>query len=661
MTDGPRRSGSSFRVSLKPNRHRHSSQWGRSSTSSHNDDGSGSDEYLGSGNLKKLVFGLMASVLIGTGVHLMEPNTDRISQLYDIYDKLSTEDLVAQGEMSSRTFSDDEIGSLKPDSSSEADLSAYMLKRAGASSSSTDKSSLRGGLATSTASTPGTFSSQQSAIFATISLQDSLSNQEVLTIPAPEVLNATDKTYTEIDLPSDAANRTDWGPSFQLREEGKATMVAYILPIYSCYKLSSQPINHYGLNDPGNDKELHDAALMLQASIHKNSARNPASSSAYDYEMVALVHKHVEQCDGGANRTEMLRNLGYRVEVVREPINQLDMKNQYLKNHAPKNNGGRTGIREMIRLYAFKLVEYKIAVLVDTTTWILNAPDAIFDVLLNGARNHSWVEHNPDHIVKETFYPNGKTEVSDPLPSELEVMYTRDYSAMKQGSWDTGVSLSFLPVRPNLRTFRQLIKTFQTTDYNHDWGWDRKGYVNYAGSMTTKGLLTYYFNELMPDRRLELHRCIYNNMADVPFIAGKSGASDYCRDVKEHKNGPDGNPVPCTDCRINNWGDIIVANFQVCQVPWVCPYVQEVEGVPLLVPTLKMCRQFHQSWFALRASVETSFLAPEERTKTTGTYHPEIFNGYCIPGGERGGAYIAMGVEIKFPHGISNNRNPVTA
>jgi hypothetical protein len=602
----------------------------------------------------------MASVLIGTGVHFMEPNTDRISQLYDIYDKLSTEDLVAQGEMSSRTFSDDEIGSLKPDSSSEADLSAYMLERAGASSSSTDKSSLRGGLATPTASTPDTFSSQQSATVTTISLQDSLSNQEVLTIPAPEVLNATDKTYTEIDLPSDAANRTDWGPSFQLREEGKATMVAYVLPIYSCYKLSSQPINHYGLNDPGNDKELHDAALMLQASIHKNSARNPASSSAYDYEMVALVHKHVEQCEGGANRTEMLRNLGYRVEVVREPINQLDMKNQYLKNHAPKNNGGRTGIREMIRLYAFKLVEYKIAVLVDTTTWVLNAPDAIFDVLLNGARNHSWVESNPDHIVKETFYPNGKTEVSDPLPSELEIMYTRDYSAMKQGSWDTGVSLSFLPVRPNLRTFRQLIKTFQTTDYNHDWGWDRKGYVNYAGSMTTKGLLTYYFNELMPDRRLELHRCIYNNMADVPFIAGKSGASDYCRDVKEHKKGPDGNPVPCTDCRIKNWGDIVVANFQVCQVPWVCPYVQEVEGVPLLVPTLKMCRQFHQSWFALRASVETSFLAPEERTKTTGTYHPEIFNGYCIPGGERGGAYIAMGVEIKFPHGISNNRNPVT-
>ena len=639
-SDGPRRSGSSFRVSLKPNRHRHSSKRNGSIGTEEN----AADSCFGSGGLKKIIYTILLASMIGVAVHLIDPNAYRISHFYNIYDKpdnLSTEDLIAQGEMSLRTFNDDELHLRKSVSLQEDEKREYMLQHA-------DEAMI----------IPTEVALPENP---TVAAQNSLSNQPITTLLPPEWMNATEKTYRTAALVPITTNRTDWGPSFQRREDGNSTVVAYVLPIYSCYKRNSQKnLNQYGLNDPADDNEFHDAALMLQASIHKNSVRNPLSESVYDYEMVAIIHRGVEQCEGGANRTQILLQLGYRVEVVREPINKVDIHDKYLKDHAPQNSGGQGGMKEMIRLYVFKLVEYKIAVLIEMTTWILNAPDAIFDVLLNGPRNHSWVEDHAHHIVRETFYPNGTIIKSDPLPSEIDIMYTRDYSTMSQGSWNTGISLNFLVVRPNLQTYRSLIITYQSTEYDPDWGWEHKGYVKYSGSMMTKGLITYYFNEKMPHRKLEIHRCIYNNMADVPYIAGKPGEKDNCRDVKEHREGTDGKPVPCTDCRIQSWDEIIVVNFQVCQVPWVCPFVQEVENVPLLLPTLKMCRQFHHSWFAVRASIEISFLTPEERIKTTGTYHPDIFQGYCIPGGQRGGSYVAMGLDVHFPYGISYNRSPGT-
>jgi len=634
VADGPRRSGSSFRVSLKPNRYRQTAR--REGCDDSEDDDIGS-----SCNVKNIFWIFVAALVMGTVVRFIEPNASRMGPFYDVHDKVSTEDLIAQGEMSSRAVSDDDVRlhQKTPINIDETKQDEH-----------TDETqvvpvdvSLRGSLPP-------------------LPLQKSFSNQEFPTQrAAPILMNATEKTYRTIATAiSSTGERTGWGPSFQPREIGKSTVVAYVLPVYTCYKLASQAFNPYNLNDPANDGEFHDAVLMLQASIHQSSVRNPNSQSSYDYEMVALVHKGVEQCEGGANRTLMLLNLGYRVEVVREPINQVDIKNKYLKIHAPRNNGGRAGMKEMIRLYVFKLVEYEIAVLVDTTTWVLRPLDATFDMMLNGPSNHSWLEKHEDHIVRENFYPNGTIYRQDTLPSEIDIMYTRDYSAMTQGSWNTGISLNFLPVRPNLQIFHKLINTFQNTEYDAKWGWEHKGYAKFTGSMMTKGLLTYFYNEKMPDQKLELHRCIYNNMADVPYIAGNKGEKDNCRDVKEHREGPDGKPVPCTDCRIKEWDKIIVVNFQTCQVPWVCPFVDELENVPLLIPTLKMCRRFHQSWFALRASVEASFLTPEEQTTTAGTFHPDIFSGYCIPGGPRGGAYVAMGLNIHFPNGISNNRSPTT-
>jgi hypothetical protein len=368
--------------------------------------------------------------------------------------------------------------------------------------------------------------------------------------------------------------------------------------------------------------------------------------------MVALVHSDAQQCKNGANRTEILQNLGYRVEIVQEPIHQVNINDEYLKEHAPMNNGG--GMKEMIRLYAFKLEDYPIVVLVEPTTWILHPLDAIYDVLMNGPRGHPWVESHPDHVVRSTWYPNGTITNTPELPKQVDLLFTRDFSMLTQDHWLASISMSFLPLRPSNDTFNQLTNIYQSTPYDSKYGWDHKGYVDFAGSMTTKGLLMYFYSELYPERKLELHRCIYNNLADVPYIAEKQGARDQCRDVKEQKKDQNGAVQSCTDCRAKPWGDIAVSNFENCQPPWTCPYVKEVQDLPLVQPTLAMCRRMHHSWFALRKVVEDTFLLPKERANSTGTFYPEIFMGYCMAG-EKSGGYVPV-ADVQLPFGLKTNR-----
>jgi len=570
---------------------------------------------------------LLGCALIGGAFRILEPSKASLDYLYVVHDKLSTEDLVAQGEMSAKADEEAIQMQLRTQKPTTIQDNVERFKES--------RSFLEGAGKDTTAALRGS----------ALELVDSEDR-----LPPRNDLNMNLDAYNV-----SAPTRLDWGPAFHDRnDDGNQTTVAYILPVYSCYKLSGQTLNQHGLNEPSNDREFLDAALMLQASVHKNSVRTPSSGSTYDYEMVALVHRGIENCAGGANRTTLLERLGYRVEVVREPIHVTNIKDDYLQKNAPRNNGGRAGMREMIRLYAFKMVEYRLTVLVDSTTFMLHPPDAIFDTLLNGPRGHEWAEAHPNHIVRDTFYPNGTIDTAEVLPTELDVMFTRDYSAMSSNSWTTGVSLAFVPIRPSLTIYRKLVNKYQSTKYDVKYGWDSKGYAHYAGSMQTKGLLTYFFSEIEPHRKLELHRCIYNNLADVPFIAGKKGASDNCRDVKEHKTLPDGTVMPCTDCRIQLWDEIVVANFAICQSPWVCPYIEGGDSVPLLAPTLKLCRKFHESWFALRKTMEEAVLDEVKRSKVTGTFHPEVFHGYCQPGGARGGAYVSIDYTLQLPNGLGD-------
>ena len=581
--------------------------------------------------MRRCVCVLASVALFGVVYHKMESSSGGPgTYLFDMYGKLSTEDLVAQGEMSATSNEESiflSLSSTPPGTKDDAE--AYFH---------------------------GALNNDQQALI------DELSREAALSLRGNSLAIVDDEDKlppkNDLNMNLDAYNvtepvRADWSPAFKQREDGEnQTTVGYILPVFSCYPVSRDGQNQHGNNDPGSDREFMDAALMLQASIHKNSARNPSSRSGYDYEMIALIHRSAESCAGGANRTAVLAQIGYRVEVVREPIHAVNIMNDYLQNHAPYNNGELSGMREMIRLYAFKMVEYRITVLVDFTTFILHPPDAIFDTLVNGPRGHQWAESHPTHVVRDTFYPNGTISNAKSLPTELDIMFTRDYSSMSQNVWTTGISLAFVPIRPSITLFTKLVNKYQSTGYDANHGWEGKGYAHYAGSMQTKGLLTYFFSEIEPHRKLELHRCIYNNLADVPFIAGRDGGGDSCRDVKEHKLQPDGSAMPCTDCRTQPLDEIVVVNYAVCRPPWVCPYIPDAGRESLLLPTLQMCRAFHDAWFDLRGVVEQTVVDESKRTKATGTFHKEIFHGYCQEGGSGGGSYVPMDSTLQLQSGF---------
>ncbi len=440
-----------------------------------------------------------------------------------------------------------------------------------------------------------------------------------------------DENQQTEQVPVNESQQSEQAPMTPQPQVSQKSVVAYVLPIFSCYPRKTNGVTD---GDPVNDDEFHDAAFMLQASIHDISARNPSSGSSYDYQMVAILHTFVQVCQvGGANRTQMLMDMGYKVHVVREPIHQVDIRNIHLQRHAPHNNGPLVGMKEMIRLYAFTLEQYPIVTLVEFLTWMVHPPDAMYDVLLNGPRSHKFLESHPDHVVLETFYPNGTIIAATELPREVDVIFARNYASLGKDQWSANINLSFLPIRPSKKIFKELISTYQSTEYDEKWGWDHKGYSSFPGSMTSLGLLTYYYNEVRPDRRLEVDHCIYNNMASVPYIALQRGAMNQCRDVKLHKTDK-----PCPDCRLRPWDDIIVANFAICLPAWTCHYIEDVQ-VPEIVPTMNFCRKLALSWFSLRQAVEESF-DPKDRSKQTGTFHPEIFKGYCQPGGFMGGYYV---------------------
>mmetsp|Transcript_28762 Transcript_28762/g.43906 ORF Transcript_28762/g.43906 Transcript_28762/m.43906 type:complete len:651 (+) Transcript_28762:115-2067(+) len=601
-SEGPRRLGSSFRVSLRPSRHR---------------DPSPSSKHLDTADFRsfwrKTIYPLLGLVSIGLSFHLLSKS---LSSSLAYGGSTALESSTEKSSNGSPLFYED-IFKGKQHFLEEETVAA-----------------LRGSMLEITVE-----GENSSSYFFD---PENATDSGITTKPA----NVTEtKQITQV-------RRSDWGPA--LRESsGQASnrfVVAYVLPVISCYRLSEQK-KRYGWNEPNNDREFQDSAIMLEASIHKNSARSPASGSKFDYEMVALVHLHVESCSAGTNRSALLERLGWRVEVVREPIHINNVKDSFLRKHAPQSVDARVGMREMIRLYAFKMIDYQITVLIEPTTWLLRPLDGIFDAMLNGVREHPWVKSHEKSIVRDTFYPNGTILSDRNLPENVDIMFSRDYSSLSHKSWTTGISLAFVVIKPSLRLYNRLLATYQKTSYNPDHGWDSKGYAHYAGSMQSKGLLTYYFSEVEPNRKIELHRCIFNNLADMPFIADKTGSKDTCRDVKEHQILPDGSAMPCTDCRRQLYEEIVVANFALCQAPWVCPYMKIV-AIPLLRPTFEMCRRFHESWFRLRKRVEENILSPSEQVKANGMFQPELFHGYCIPGMGGGGAYVNMARSINLSNGF---------
>jgi len=172
-----------------------------------------------------------------------------------------------------------------------------------------------------------------------------------------------------------------------------------------------------------------------------------------------------------------------------------------------------------------------------------------------------------------------------------------------------GVSTSMLIMKTDAIDFDELIDSYKNIYYDEVTGWGRSNIGLNPGGMGTSGLLTYYFSN-NKESTTELDACIYLNSA---------------------------NP----QCLTTNFDSLIGIRLtdSVCDQPWKCSYNDKIASWD--TGTKKMCDDFFIYWTEARYHYESIHWSKRtESDYNNGTYHMNIYTGYCSGPGVDG--YIPM-------------------
>jgi len=428
-----------------------------------------------------------------------------------------------------------------------------------------------------------------------------------------------------------------------------AQTIAYVLPIYECPETQTEETID---NETGYDTALLDAAAILKYAIHRASKHNSYANSKYDYQMIAIIHPDANQCydqtlpDASGTlqsltREDQLQSLGYKTYVRTPPVNVEDIEGEYLRSNI--HHSQKSGAKDLIRLHAYTLEEYPVVVLLDLRSLIMKALDDIVEILMYGpAINNGRIWNGLD------LSPKVDASI---VPTSVEAFFTRDYSSVSPQKWQYGIHPGLIVLRPSMITYNNLKAILKKGDYQFTTGWGGSGIGNFPGSMTTKGILAYYYDSIHQGQiSVELNRCVYNSMADSPYI--KVEGQVLCRNrIQLGSDGKTLDPAAvatsdandCEDCRLRKMKDLKSVNLSVCKDPWTCFHHMEN------MDQLRLCRNIHALWYALRNELEENWVnygpwgqgttyIPAQRVQDGP--RPEHFLGYCKSRGSEG--YIPM-------------------
>ena len=301
--------------------------------------------------------------------------------------------------------------------------------------------------------------------------------------------------------------------------------------------------------------------------------------SAYEPELVAIVHPGATSAPGQFAWLSS-RGLRWRVVVRPVPINVSAIPNAVYRNRLPKS--GCCGERELLKLWAWSLVEYHRVVHLDMDCLVLQPFDELFN-------------------------------------RTAEVLYTEDWLMANRNTKVAPAQGGFLLLRPSASTFGALRDLAQEGDWRGGAGWGGSGIGYFFGGPTIQGIVPYFFSHLRPGSAEILERCTYNNMADNPYFK----EDDECRDHTPDRK--------CSDCRKWPIERVKGTHFTICQKPWNC-----VGGS---FSWKGLCAQFHQRWFDTRFDLELNLLKTVEK-KTVEARTKRY--GFCRSNGAPGYRPIAM-------------------
>ena len=410
--------------------------------------------------------------------------------------------------------------------------------------------------------------------------------ESAVTVESPAVVNQPEVEEQVDDKEAETSEKEDEGVAVSEIPEAvlnfevdhpSAPKVAYVIPILSCEESSSTPDENTHL--PAGDVALYDAAAVLAHSIKKNSIHGSGSNSQYSFDLIAMFHPEVTTC-GGIDRSLLLKSLGYKIMVMDIPVPLKDMQSEYLRSSIGRV--GDTGEKDWVKINVFSLEHYPIAVLLNIKTIIIQPLDELFNLF-------SRPKEDLQSIFSGQVVPTSKSH-KDLEPTELNLLFTRTYTSIEPQNFATGINTAFMILRPSLSTFNKMKDILKTASYNYANGWGaQEGRKSFYRSAQTGGFLSYFFTDIQPHTSLELDRCVYGNIADIPFI--RVEGNKVCRDTRLPFGGDH-----CRDCRDAPTENIRSVNFAVCREPWSCI------STSIMSPS---CKNLHILWHQLRMDLGT--------------------------------------------------------
>lgn len=368
--------------------------------------------------------------------------------------------------------------------------------------------------------------------------------------------------------------------------------IAYAISVTGC---GSDPITEGG--------------AVLKHSIHLNSIHG---AGRYNYALFAIYHPSAVSC------ALPLKALGYELLEREVFVNVADIKGDFLRNKIEQN--GCCGEKELIKLEAYTLTDYPIAVHLDLDVLMLKPMDVVFDAMLQ------------DGVSQSTFQTHSVMWPDDPLPTSINAFFTLDYNMVGPKKQYKPVQGGFLVMRPDLNVYEEFRAIVLEGDFRDGQGWGGK-VGPFHGSMTFQGIIPYYYNVLHPGQAIELNRCVYNQMCDNPRT-GKT-----VNDVVQGECRT--NTETCEDCRERNLEDIVTTHYTLCQKPWWC-LSHENDSLQH-----RLCRKLVHEWYKVRSDLEQSW---GRSGRGPGTHETDFFYGYCNKMGK--GGYIP----IEAPYGTGSVR-----
>jgi len=369
----------------------------------------------------------------------------------------------------------------------------------------------------------------------------------------------------------------------------------------------------------GGDQFLADGAAVLKHSIHLSSIHNPSSSSTskYSYKLFAIVHPQAMQC------VDAFLKLGYEVLERDTPIDVTKIKGKYLRDSIVKT--GCCQEKELIKLWAYTLLDYPVVVHLDLDTLVLQPMDELFDAMIDGPHD----EENIPIMFNAKF------------PKKVDAFFTRDYNLLYSVRKHVGVQGGFFVVRPSQEAFKTYQQTIIEGNYKHGGGWGGLGFGGFYGAQQIQGLLPYFYDHLHNGTTsLELNRCYYNSMVDFPrfnFVKKKTHATDAATTTQQKGLCKDTGTYECDNCQETNITNIKSVHFTICQKPWLCRWNRiGIDG-----SEARLCNDIIQKWFRIRRDVENLW-AKQSSSKNkfisngNGTHRVDQFSGFCTRGGIKG-------------------------